>query len=146
MTDLNSVSANIVQPSSSNNKSIISTSALLKKIIMPLISPVSQINEHSSLESTDTTTATTTLFDSDHKFQRFVIFLVDFIYIIYDKISDTPLTGSDLKSYDQNDEISIFAFAILIHSLSMGLESSARRTRMSGLFKNNLNLIKSQFR
>jgi hypothetical protein len=142
-SDLNSVSD--ITSSGQQTRPANSTSTLLKKIIMPLISPM-QASEPSGNSLAAETDNSTAVFDSDFKFQRFVVFLVDFIHIIYDKISDTPLAGHDVKSYDQNDEISIFAFAILIHSLSMGLESSARRTKVSGLFRSNLGLIRSQFR
>ena len=62
-----------------------------------------------------------TIFDNDFRFQKFIVFIVDFIHIIYDKISDQPISNA---SYDVNDELSIFSFAILTHSLSLGLVSS----------------------
>lgn len=98
-------------------------STLLKKIIMPLISS----GQYSPIEAFD---SARTFFDSDFKFQQFIIFLVDFIHIVYDKISDSPADMTETKRYDQNDEITIFAFAILIHSLSLGLEAS-QRTRFA---------------
>lgn len=123
---------------------------------MPLISPQQQQQQNnqqsnsSSPQSTDNTNdGYDTVFDSDFKFQKFIVFLVDFIHIIYDKISDMPIQSSEniSKSYDQNDELAIFSFSILIHSLSMGLEANSNnRTRFSALFRTNLLLIRSQFR
>jgi hypothetical protein len=89
---------------------------------MPFISPIqSQVQSMSLVEQNFIT-----VFDSDYRFQKFIIFLVDFIHVTYDKISDTPLNNQTIKTYDQNDEISIFSFSILIHSLSMGLETGPK--------------------
>ena len=69
--------------------------------IAPLSSASNTTNSFSSIN---------TLFDNDFRFQKFIVFIVDFIHIIYDKISDQPIKDT---SYDVNDELSIFSFAIL---------------------------------
>jgi len=143
MSDLNSISN--IQETNVPKKSI-----LLKKIIMPLMgtsrSETSQSNSIFGLPfgfsgssflsgftginstpqsiaplssaSNTTFSSINTLFDNDFRFQKFIVFIVDFIHIIYDKISDQPINDT---SYDVNDELSIFSFAILTHSLSLGL-------------------------
>ncbi len=73
-----------------------------------------------------------------------MIFLVDFIYIIYDKISDTKINDT---TYDINDELAIFAFTILLNSLSIALETQSQsKTKFSVFFRQNLTLIRFQFR
>lgn len=141
MSDLNSITA-LVPNVTATRTTRAQTTTLLKKFIRPLISPMQNSSESSenSIDKTDFVT----VFDSDYKFQKFIIFLVDFIHIIYDKISDTPVIN-EVKSYDHNDQISIFSFSILIHSLSMGLGTS-QKTRFSNLFRTNLSLIRIQFR
>lgn len=141
MSDLNSITA-LVPNVTATRTTKAQTTTLLKKFIRPLISPMQNSSESSenSIDKTDFVT----VFDSDYKFQKFIIFLVDFIHIIYDKISDTPVIN-EVKSYDHNDQISIFSFSILIHSLSMGLGTS-QKTRFSNLFRTNLSLIRIQFR
>ena len=141
MADLNSMS-NVLETSAPKK------SVLFKKIMMPLIgtsakSEPSQFNSIFSLpfglsgssllsgltgintapQSITYTTSTSssmmsTIFDNDFRFQRFIVFIVDFIHTIYDKISDQPIHDT---SYDVNDELSIFSFSILTHSLSLGL-------------------------
>ena len=144
MTDLNSITN--IQETSAPKKSV-----LLKKLIMPLMgtsrSDTSQSNSIFSLPfgltgssllstftginassqsivsiasplNTSSFSSMNTIFDNDFRFQKFIIFIVDFIHIIYDKISDQPINDA---SYDVNDELSIFSFAILTHSLSLGL-------------------------
>ena len=142
MSDLNSISA-LVPANVPSRSAKVQTATLLKKFIRPLISPM-QSSTNNTDNSFDINGDFITVFDSDYKFQKFIIFLVDFIHIIYDKISDTPVLN-EVKSYDHNDQISIFSFSILIHSLSMGLGSS-QKTRFSNLFRSNLSLIRIQFR
>ena len=84
MSDLNSISAVALNKAAAHK-----SSTLLKKIIMPLISPQQQ--HQIPAESTPIDTSEPTVFDSDFKFQKFIVFLVDFIHIIYDKISDMPV-------------------------------------------------------
>jgi hypothetical protein len=62
----------------------------------------------------------TTIFDSDFRFQKFIVFVVDFIHIIYDKIIDAAVRET---KPDINDELSIFSFAIIIDSMSIGVVS-----------------------
>ena len=144
MADLNSISN--IQETSAPKKSV-----LLKKLIMPLMgtsrSDTSQFNSIFSLPfgltgssllssftginaasqsiipiapslNSNSLSPINTIFDNDFRFQKFIVFIVDFIHIIYDKISDQPINDT---SYDVNDELSIFSFAILTHSLSLGL-------------------------
>ncbi len=82
------------------------------------------------------------VFDNDMRFQKFLIFIVDFIHVIYDKISDNANKES---SYDINDELSLFSFSILMQCLSIGFETNTK-TKFSSLFKSNLNFIKIQVR
>lgn len=97
---------------------------------------------YTALTTAYTNAFVTNLFDSDLIFQKLVIFLVDFIHIVYDRISDSPNAST---VYDINDELAIFAFSVLIHSLSVGLENS-QKVRFTSLFRNNLALIRLQFR
>jgi hypothetical protein len=84
----------------------------------------------------------TNLFDSDIVFQKLIVFVVDFIHIVYDRISDSANAAS---TYDINDELAIFSFSVLIHSLSIGLENNAK-IRFTSLFRANLTIIRMQFR
>lgn len=142
MTDLNVITtfqeANLNQVSTPVKSS---SSMLFKKILMPLIQSTQLTSGISSASSLGPTTA---LFDSDFRFQKFIIFLVDFIHIIYDKISDTKI---DDTTYDINDELSIFAFSILLNSLSIGLETQSHsKTKFTSFFRSNLTLVRFQFR
>jgi len=141
--DLNSIITFQETTANSNNtnmSNIMNKSLIFKKIIMPLINTTtgggnSQIGLAPPI---------TTLFDSDFRFQKFIIFLVDFIYIIFDKISDTKINDT---TYDINDELAIFAFTILLNSLSIGLETQSQsKTKFSSFFRQNLTLIRFQFR
>lgn len=98
---------------------------------------------YSALATAYSNAFATSLFDSDLIFQRFLIFVVDFIHIVYDRISDTALAHTP---YDLNDELAIFSFSVLVHSLSLGLDTSSHKARFSSLFRNNLQLIRLQFR
>ena len=84
--------------------------------------------------------ATSNLFDSDLIFQKLITFIADFIYIIYDRISDCAMVN---VNYDINDELAIFSFSILIHALSIGLENN-QKIKFSSLFRTNLSLIRQQ--
>jgi hypothetical protein len=147
MTDLNVITtlqeANLSQYAASAAAIKSSSSMLFKKIIMPLIQSTQLTNSMSS-NASGLSGPTTALFDSDFRFQKFIIFLVDFIHIIYDKISDTKI---DDTTYDINDELSIFAFSILLNSLSIGLETQAHsKTKFTSFFRNNLPIVRFQFR
>lgn len=120
---------------------------------------------YSALATAYSNAFATSLFDSDLIFQKFLIFLVDFIHIVYDRISDTPCSHTP---YDLNDELAIFSFSVLVHSLSLGLDATSgsggggalgslgltsnnqsyhhKAPRFSSLFRNNLGLIRVQFR
>ncbi len=154
MADLNSIS--VIQEAAPK------ASILLKKIIGPLISSRSTepttptLPSFSALgnaflgSSTSQTTSSNsqasqsvhsvTFFDNDSRFQKFLVFIVDFIHIIYDKISDIAIKDSN---YDINDELAIFSFAILTHCLSIGLDNSTK-TKFSSLFKSNITFIRIQ--
>ena len=160
MSDLNSIS--IIQETAPK------ASILLKKIIGPLISSKStepttptlpslsaalgaaflgsntsfqtSSSSNSQSQSSSQSIHSITVFDNDTRFQKFLVFIVDFIHIIYDKISDTAIKDSN---YDINDELAIFSFAILTHCLSIGLDNSSK-TKFSGLFKSNINFIRIQ--
>ena len=147
MTDLNVITtlqeANLSQYAASAAAIKSSSSMLFKKIIMPLIQST-QLTSSISSNANSLSGPTTALFDSDFRFQKFIIFLVDFIHIIYDKISDTKI---DDTTYDINDELSIFAFSILLNSLSIGLETQAQsKTKFNSFFRNNLAIVRFQFR
>ena len=141
MTDLNVITSLQEANLSQTSTTMRSSSMLFKKIIMPLIQSTQLTSSISNASNLGPNTA---LFDSDFRFQKFIIFLVDFIYIIYDKISDTKI---DDTIYDINDELSIFAFSILLNSLSIGLETQAQsKTKFTSFFRNNLSIIRFQFR
>jgi hypothetical protein len=60
------------------------------------------------------------LFDTDNKFQKFILFTIDYAFIINEHIINNPSTDN---TYDLNDELSIFTFNLLINILSIGLVS-----------------------
>ena len=60
------------------------------------------------------------LFDSDNKFQKFIQYVVDYVFIIHENVSNAQTKDTD---FDLNDQSSIFIFEILMHSLSMGIVS-----------------------
>jgi hypothetical protein len=157
MADLNSIS--IIQETAPK------ASILLKKIIGPLISTKTTepttptlpsfsalgavlLGSTNSFQTTSSIPASQsfqsvhsiTVFDNDTRFQKFLVFIVDFIHIIYDKISDTAIKDNN---YDINDELSIFSFAILTHCLSIGLDNTSK-TKFSSLFKSNITFIRLQ--
>lgn len=120
-----------------------SGTALLKKFIQPLIlasTTSANSNSNSATTNADSSNSSSGLFDSDIVFQKFLTFIVDFIFIVYDKISDSQM---DDTTYDLNDELSISAFTILAECLAISLENN-QRAKFTNLFRNNLNLIRYQ--
>jgi hypothetical protein len=100
----------------------------------------SQQDSNESASSSPASLLASGLFDSEVVFQKFITFLVDFIHIVFDKISDSPL---DDAQYDVNDELSISGFTVLTECLVISLENN-QRAKFTSLFRNNLNLIRYQ--
>lgn len=82
------------------------------------------------------------VFECDSIFQRFIVFMVDFIHIVYDRILDGP--ASSLAN-EINDELALFALAILVHTMSMALENN-QKVKYTYLYRNNLSLMRVQYR
>ena len=155
--DLNFIYTNTTETSISNttmSSAAYKSTALLKKIITPLMSstssastpttatPSSNRNPLTALDVNEPSLLASGLFDSDMIFQKFITFIVDFIHIVFDKISDTQL---DDTKYDVNDELSISSFTVLAECLAISLENN-QRAKFTNLFRNNLNLIRFQVR
>jgi len=82
----------------------------------------------------------TGLFENELKFQKFIVFIGDFIFVIYDKISDKPIGD---ESEDINDHLASITFDLLRHLVKLGLDYT-EKTKLSVLVRNNLTLIRSQ--
>ena len=122
--------------------------ALFKKLIGPLASKtVTSPSTSSSTNSSGTNQQQQqqqqqlhVLFDSDVKFQRVILFVVDLVFVVFDKISDASQnTMSAPDCVDTNDEITLHAFAIVLNALCIGLEmlanaNSSGNTNMSGVY------------
>jgi hypothetical protein len=80
------------------------------------------------------------LFENELKFQKFIVFIADFIFVIYDKISDKPIGD---ESEDINDHLTSITFDLLRHLVKLGLDYT-EKTKLSVLVRNNLTLIRSQ--
>ncbi len=80
------------------------------------------------------------LFENELKFQKFIIFIADFIFVIYDKISDKPIAN---ENEDINDHLASITFDLLRHLVKLGLDYT-EKTKLSVLVRNNMTLIRSQ--
>jgi hypothetical protein len=60
------------------------------------------------------------MFDSDNKFQKFIIFCIDYVFIINEHIINKPCVET---TYDLNDELSIFIFNLMVNIFSVGIVS-----------------------
>jgi hypothetical protein len=156
--DLNYIYTNTTETQTASVSSTVSakSTALLKKFMNPLLSSApsaktenlsSNNNQTSNVKKDNTSTSANSpsmlasgLFDSDIIFQKFICFIVDFIHIVFDKISDTQL---DDTQYDVNDQLSISGFTVLAECLAISLENN-QRAKFTSLFRNNLNLIRFQ--
>lgn len=81
--------------------------------------------------------------EQENKFQKFLQHLVDFVFIIYENISNLKNESNEI---DVNDQIVIFIFEILLSALLNGISQSNNKSKYTALAKQNINFVKTQFR
>jgi hypothetical protein len=156
MSDINSINTTVNSTESNYNNNATPTamalaaqsatkapSKIYSKLIMPLLfknTSNETLAENSSSSTSAASNNLPTIFDNEANFQRFIVFIVDFIHIIYEKISDKPIVNI---SNDIDDELSIFTFSVIVNSLSLAIDNSYR-SKFVNFLKSYITPIKIQ--